>query len=404
MCDPLISRSSDLTRLMDEGYEVEIVQGSYLIIRNVPYVKKESDGKLEVKRGVLISSLSLSGEVIDIPDVHWVFFSGDYPCNDHGDPITNVNVIEEQLKDGIVEADYKLSKKIRGENYSNYYDKMIAYITALSGYAGELDSKADAKTFPVVETKSHNSVFKYRDSASSRAGIYALSQKLGLGKVAIVGLGGTGSYILDLIAKTPVKQIHLFDGDDFLQHNAFRTPGAASIKHLRKKLKKVEYLRDCYSHMRYYIIPYATHVTELNVQHLDEMDFVFICVDSYNASLPIVKYLRMQNIPFIDVGMSLDLEDGRISGLIRATTSVPGRNLPSRLQPSGKDEGGDGDGNIYDSNIQTADLNALNAALAVIKWKKFCGFYTDTKGELHTVYTVDSNMLNRTDVDSACIN
>jgi hypothetical protein len=41
-------------------------------------------------------------------------------------------------------------------------------------------------------------------------------KKLELGKIAIIGLGGTGSYVLDLAAKTPVKEIHLFDGDKFL--------------------------------------------------------------------------------------------------------------------------------------------------------------------------------------------
>ena len=54
----------------------------------------------------------------------------------------------------------------------------------------------------------------------------AVTRKLSLKNVAIVGLGGTGSYVLDLVAKTPVRQIHLDDGDMFLQHNAFGSPSA----------------------------------------------------------------------------------------------------------------------------------------------------------------------------------
>jgi tRNA A37 threonylcarbamoyladenosine dehydratase len=50
-------------------------------------------------------------------------------------------------------------------------------------------------------------------------------------------MGGTGSYILDLVAKTAVMEIHLFDGDDFNQHNAFRAPGAASLEDLEKHMK-----------------------------------------------------------------------------------------------------------------------------------------------------------------------
>ena len=51
------------------------------------------------------------------------------------------------------------------------------------------------------------------------------NRKLELGSVAIVGLGGTGSYCTgSLLAKTHVKNIHLFDGDVFEQHCAFRAP------------------------------------------------------------------------------------------------------------------------------------------------------------------------------------
>ena len=42
----------------------------------------------------------------------------------------------------------------------------------------------------------------------------------------------------------------MFDGDDFLNHNAFRCPGAAAIKELRAKPRKVHYLKAMYSKMR----------------------------------------------------------------------------------------------------------------------------------------------------------
>ena len=55
------------------------------------------------------------------------------------------------------------------------------------------------------------------------------------------------------------------------------------------------------------------------------------------------------------------------------------------------------DRNEYDVNIQIADLNALNATLAVIKWKKLMGFYQDLDGEHHSTYTVGGNMLRNED-------
>ena len=50
-------------------------------------------------------------------------------------------------------------------------------------------------------------------------------------------------------------------------------------------------------------------------------------------------------------------------------------------------------GNEYSWNIQVSDLNALNAALAVIKWKKWAGFYVDLEREMHSVYPIDGNIL-----------
>jgi hypothetical protein len=54
---------------------------------------------------------------------------------------------------------------------------------------------------------------------------------------------------------------------------------------------------------------------------------------------------------------------------------------------------GGGADDIYATNIQVADLNALNAVLAIIKWKKLRGFYCDLERELHCSYTTDGNLL-----------
>lgn len=51
------------------------------------------------------------------------------------------------------------------------------------------------------------------------------------------------------------------------------------------------------------------------------------------------------------------------------------------------------DDNDYVTNIQIADLNALNACQAVLKWKKLSGFYQDDSRELHSTYTLSASML-----------
>lgn len=74
----------------------------------------------------------------------------------------------------------------------------------------------------MIADSANETVFQYIDTNSSRANIEMINMKLERQKIAIIGLGGTGAYILDMVAKTPVKEIHLFDGDSFDQHNAFR--------------------------------------------------------------------------------------------------------------------------------------------------------------------------------------
>ena len=93
---------------------------------------------------------------------------------------------------------------------------------------------------------------------------------------------------------------------------------------------------------------------------------------------------------FVDVGMGLELDEGSLGGILRVTASTPEKRDHARQRISFV---GGGAKDIYASNIQVADLNALNAVLAVVKWKKIRGFYRDLEREHHCTYTTDGNML-----------
>ena len=119
-----------------------------------------------------------------------------------------------------------------------------------------------------AEILTKSSVFKYPDTNSSRANIEYLNRKFENQKIAIIGMGGTGSYMLDQIAKTPVQEIHIFDGDIFQLHNAFRSPGAISSEKLEMEcgLKKVDYYYEMYSNMHNGIKPHAKYITSENIR------------------------------------------------------------------------------------------------------------------------------------------
>lgn len=390
----LIARSADLRRLRDEGYDVQVING-HVVLRDVPYL----NASRQIRRGVLISNLTLANDVTTRPDTHVALFAGEYPCHASGAPIERIRHSQNatQIDEGL-KATYSFSAKPKPQGYyENYYDKLSTYADILSGPAQSIDRTVTAKTFPLMQADADEEVFKYIDTASSRAEIGAISQKLEQRKIAILGLGGTGSYVLDLIAKTPVKEIHLYDGDLFLQHNAFRAPGAPSGEELAEKLHKVVYFERLYGKMRRGIVAHPEYASGDTIGRLGDVDFVFLCMEG-KAKREIVQRLEQHQLPFIDVGMGVYVAGDSLGGVIRATTSTPAyREHVWQRQRIPFSEGAEG--NEYNRNIQIADLNALNAALAVIKWKKLLGFYVDQEHEHYCTYTIGGNDVDNEDQD-----
>ena len=380
----LINHNADLQQLINEGYEVEIFN-IYLIIKHIPYV----NDKKQVAYGTLISKSNLSGHTVKPMD-HTVLWVGDYPYNSKGTRLNNLVNKEkrEEIREGLVST-YLFSQKPKEGLYRDYHHKITQYIKILENEARVIDPEAKAITFHPIKLDEEESIFYYMDTASSRAGIVSINKKLKKDRMAIIGLGGTGSYILDLVAKTPIGEIHLFDGDEFYSHNAFRSPGAPSYDDLSKNMTKMEWFTKIYSCMRRKIIPHPYFIDEINITKLNSMNIVFICVDKGESREMIVNYLVENNICFIDVGIGILNENESLTGSVRITTGTPAfyDHTKARI-PVGNDKD-----NEYSNNIQVADLNALNAALAVIKWKKMCGFYHGGLNEYNTVYGILTNTL-----------
>ncbi|HVV67145.1 MAG TPA: ThiF family adenylyltransferase [Candidatus Saccharimonadales bacterium] len=385
----LISRSEDLTKLQDEGYELDIV-ANHLVISHVPYLTVDG----VVKHGTLMCPLVLENDKTAQPTDHTMMFDGEKPYGQDGVELKIVAGTGHQQITHDLSHEFVFSRKPmwEGNRYRDFHHKVTTYVDFVSKHALAVDPQATARTYrhlPVSEED--GSIFIYRDTASARAGIQPLADKLEqAGPVAIVGLGGTGSYILDLVAKSPVKEIHLYDGDRFSQHNAFRAPGAPAGGTLDGAPLKVEYLGGIYGRMHGGIKQHPCFLSEENTEELRSMKFVFVSVDDADARKLITERLAEYGVPFVDVGMGLYEQDGVLGGIVRVTTSTESnRERAAKHMPL---SGGNAE-NEYRSNIQIADLNALNAALAVIKWKKMFNFYQDTDSENHSDYVVGGNTM-----------
>lgn len=397
MSGSLISRSTDLARLAHEGYAIEIRAG-HLLVHDIPHVGPDQ----QVHRGVLVSSLTTTivdgEEVTAPPDTHVIEFAGEVPSDYAGNRLERLinGEVSSDLGSGI-HARFSFSHKPPGSSgYPNLYEKVVAYVGILGSHAAAIDPNATACTFRVVEAEEDESPFLYQDTASARAGIGALSDKLKVGSIAIIGVGGTGSYLLDMLAKTHVIEIHLYDGDRLRVHNAFRAPGAASVADLDGGPNKAEHFAGVYSRMRRGVVAHACDLEATNVDELEGMSAVFLAVDPSPAKRAIIEWLEAHEIPFFDTGIGVGVDAGGLSGQVRLTAGLPGRPVSGRSWIPV--DAPDGDAALYSMNVQVGELNALAAVLAVLRWKRYVGFYLDQQDEQHTLFTISGNDI----IDDRC--
>jgi hypothetical protein len=335
--------------------------------------------------------LTLSGDQAQPPPDHTAFFVGHVPCDATGRPLHKIinNTTSKDLGSGLIACCYFSAKPQTGpKNYTDFYQKVATYVALIASPAQAVKPDVTAMRHRPIATEADDGPFNYIDTASSRAGIDAINDRLRGHRIGIVGLGGSGEYILDLAAKTTVAEIHTFDGDRFLTHNAFRGPGAPTLEELDGAPYKVDHFAAIYSKMHRGIVPHSYYIDETNTDELHAFDFVFIAIDDGNAKKLVVEALELFGLPFIDVGMGIEEVNGKLTGILRTTTSTSDQRGHFSERVS---FGGGRDADDYRSNIQIAELNALNAALAVIRWKKHLGIYADLEGEHHSCYAIDGN-------------
>ena len=378
-----ISLREDLQRLVEEGCELEIRSG-YLVLHRVPYVTSERI----VKYGQFVCPLTETGP----PPDHTMYFAGEYPCDDAGAPIEALrnSSNRQELAEGLW-IDHYFSARPDGGTYEDYHQKITHYAQVIGRCARRIDPGADVRAGRLMLSEDPNDPFVFMETASSRAGITRLNERLSGDRIGIIGLGGTGSYILDYVSKTRVAEIHLFDGDRFQQHNAFRAPGSTTTEELERRPTKAQLYGERYTKMRSGVVAHEFNVEAHNVDLLRDLDFVFVAVDDNEVRGWLLSELDRVGIPFVDVGMGIEKTDDKLLGIVRTSFC---ETLHSSA--GGRGEVGLPDVGEYERNVQIVELNALNAALAVIRWKKHREFYLDLGHEARSTYTIDGNhMSNR---------
>ena len=381
MFQKLVSRNDDLRRLVEKGYAITF-DTNCLIARDIPYL--DSTGALKV--GAIVTKL----EFIDKERVkqvdHTIFFAGGVPHQMDGTAIQNLGggsasfALSEACKDVVVERSFSNKPRATGK-FEDFFEKIESYVRIISGPAMERYG-ATCLTFRVVEEIIPDAIFKFHDTMTSRAEITDIAAKFNSDVAAVIGLGGSGAYLLDFLVKTPVKEVRAFDLDPFHVHNAFRSPGRLDESELGKT--KAEVYRARYENFRNGLLIQPKLIHAASVEELEGVTFAFVCVDKGSSRAGVFDLLISKRIPFIDVGMGLYRERETLNGLMRMTyypvehaQTIRDKNLAPLI---------DSPDDVYRANIQIGELNALNAALAIIRFKQLRGFYAQELSPYHILF------------------
>ena len=394
MFQKLASHNDDLRRLLEKGYACAI-DGSYLVVRDIPY--------LDHQGALLIGAFVIDLEFIDKEHVkqknHQVYFTGT-PYGTDGNPIPYMGGgaatlnLSDTSKDVVVTRifSHKLKQNGQFRDYVDFFEKIETHVATISGPAMSR-YKISPYTFAEPKSSAPDPIFKFQDTLTSRARVSELAVKFENDVVAIIGLGGTGSYLLDFLVKTRVREIRGFDLDPFHVHNAFRAPGKLEEVELGKA--KPDVYRSRYENFRTGLSFTKKHIDVSCHDDLAGVTFAFVCVDKGSSRGQIFDLLLSLRIPFIDVGMGLNRKHGPLSGMMRATYYSTEEG--PKVREMGLAELNDSPGDEYRNNVQISELNALNACLAVIKFKQIRGFYFETESIYNTLFDLgDFSIVTRT--------
>lgn len=384
MFQRLVSHNPDLSALIDKGYALAFDSTSHLVIRDIPYL----DGAGDLQWGAFVAKLVFVDQEHVQQDDHQVYFAGSHPHGLDGAPLPNLAggastiALSDRFADVAVQRSFSNKPKRTGA-FSDFFEKIESYTAIVSGPAMEKHA-ASPYTFRVDPADASDPIFKFQDTLTSRAEIGELAAKLENDVVAVIGLGGTGSYVLDYLVKTRVKEIRGFDGDAFHVHNAYRAPGRTDPHEFGKA--KADVFRSRYENFRRGLTIEKKFIDETSTEELAGVTFAFVCVDKGTSRARIFDALLALSIPFIDVGMGLRKRPEGLTGSLRATQVRP--ETAELVLARGVVPLADDPDDMYRANIQIPELNSLNAALAVIKYKQLRGFFRAGNEGYHHIFSV----------------
>jgi len=138
-------------------------------------------------------------------------------------------------------------------------------------------------------------------------------------RVGIIGLGGTGSVVLQQLAHLGVRDFVLVDPDTIEESNLNRVVGASPSDVGRPK---VEVAKTCALRINPAILVEARQESTLKAavtRSLADTDILFCCTDSHGSRAILNQFAYQYLVPVIDMGVVIATQQSRITNIAGRT-------------------------------------------------------------------------------------
>ncbi|MCD7889858.1 MAG: tRNA threonylcarbamoyladenosine dehydratase [Oscillospiraceae bacterium] len=164
-------------------------------------------------------------------------------------------------------------------------------------------------------------------------------EKLNRSHVAVFGIGGVGGYVCEMLARTGVGVLSLFDSDEVSISNRNRqiialesTTGKPKVKVMRDRIMDINLGAKVYTHSIFYDESTAGNID------LSEFDFIADCIDTVSSKILLITSAKAAGIPIISAmgaGNKLDPTRFEVADIYKTSVCPLARTMRHELKKRG---------------------------------------------------------------------
>ena len=252
-----------------------------------------------------------------------------------------------------------LSIKLKGREYEDAWEALNSYVAQIySLFLGQSVSSGAAVPRPYTFDVFGDQL----PEAVEWRGLVAQE------RIAVIGLGGVGGWIADLVVKADPSEVHGWDYDHIEPKNILRMPGGLNPSTWVGR-QKADWFHETYSLIHKNVHGHNKRVLQQNVQEVMEgITFAFVAVDDAHDRMMVCDALASAQIPFVVAGLSLVRKDKRVRVFMRIVAAHVGvsswRQAIPQVGQTGQDDYG---------SLDLPDVYSMAAGWAVQSWRKMRG-------------------------------